>query len=133
MTAFVAFPDAEIALLDYLRASIPGVVCNVEIPESYDASQGVYIRVRRIGGQTMFPVQDMPVYDVEAYGPTRDAASAALNEVLSHMAVARYRPAVTGVFGRLSIITGPQYVPDPVTEEDRWQSLITIPLRAKRA
>lgn len=132
MTAFANFPDAEIALLDYLRSAIPGIQCNVTIPGPYRADEGVYVRIRRIGGQARYPVQDHPTYDVEAYGPSRDAGSAALNEVLAHIAVARYVPAVTGVFGQLVVITGPQYIPDPVTKEDRWQSLITIPLRAKR-
>lgn len=129
----VAFPDAEIALLDYLRSAIPGLACNVEFPIDYEARAGVFVRVTRAGGQTMFPVQDMPLYDIEVYGPTRDDAAMALGEVLAHIAVARYLPPVTGVFGRLSVITGPQYLPDPVTKEDRWQSLITIPLRAKRS
>lgn len=133
MTAFVSFPDAEIALLDYLRQAIPGVVCHVEIPEEYRASEGVYIRIRRVGGQPRFPVADYPAYDIEAYGPTRDAAYAGLMEALAHIAVARYATDTTVAFGRLTMITGPQYVPDPVTDEDRWQSLITIPLRAKRA
>lgn len=133
MTAFVSFPDAEIALLEYLRLAIPGIVCNVDIPEDYKASEGVYIRVRRVGGQPRFPVSDHPLYDIEAYGPTRDEASAALAAVLAHIAVARYNTAASVSWGQLTMVTGPQYVPDPVTREDRWQSLITIPLRAKRA
>lgn len=132
-TPYATFPDAEISLLDYLRSAIPGLACNVDIPEDYKASEGVYIRVRRVGGQPRFPASDYPMYDIEAYGPTRDVAYAGLSEALSRLAVARYLPPVTGVFGQLTMITGPQYVPDPVTKEDRWQSLITIPLRAKRA
>lgn len=129
----VTFPDAEIALLAYLRQALPGLACNVEIPEEYRASDGVYVRIRRVGGQPRFPVADYPLYDVEAYGPTRDAAAQALMDVLARVAVARYATDTTAAFGRLTMITGPQYVPDPVTDEDRWQSLITIPLRAKRA
>lgn len=133
MSAFVAFPDAEIALLDYLRTAIPGLLCDVEPPASYRANDGVLVLVRRAGGQPRYPVSDYPMYDIQVYAPTRDEGAMALGEVLAHIAVARYMPPVTGAFGRISVIAGPQYVPDPVTEEDRWQALITIPLRAKRA
>lgn len=132
MTAFVSFPDAEIAMLDYLRSAIPGIQCDVEFPKDYKASEGVYVAVRRAGGQARYPIMDYPLYDVQAYGPTRDAAGEAIQAVLAHIAVARYTAPVTGVFGQMSVITGPQYVPDPLTEEDRWQSLISIPLRGKR-
>lgn len=132
MTAFVVFPDAEIALLDYLRSVMPSLVCDVEIPQSYRANDGVFVCIRRMGGQANYPVSDYPMYDIEAYGPTRDAASDALGLVLAHLAVARRLPPVTGAFGRLAIITGPQYVEDPTTKEPRWQSLVSLPLRPVR-
>ncbi len=133
MSAFVHFPDAEIALLDYLRAVVPGIVCDVEVPESYRGDEGIFVCVRRAGGQPRYPVADYPMYDIQVYAPTRDVGADGLGYVLAQIAVARYAPPVSGVFGRISVISGPQYVPDPVTDEHRWQALISIPLRGKRA
>ncbi|MGI5245419.1 hypothetical protein [Dactylosporangium sp. CA-139066] len=129
---YVAFPDAEIAVLDYLRLAIPGILCNVEAPDGYRPDDGVFVRVERIGGQPNFPVSDYPLLDIEAYGPTRDAASQGLAEALAVLAVARYRADAAVAFGEMTVITGAQFVRDPVTKEDRWHAMVSIGIRAKR-
>ncbi len=132
MTDLVVFPDAELSILEYLRFYIPGILCDVEDPAGYKASDGTFLRVTRVGGQPRFPVNDQPTLDLEAYGPTRAEAQDLIQLVIAWLAVANNRPPVHAVLGPLDIFTGPQHLPDPVTAEERWQSLVSISVRPIR-
>ncbi len=130
---YVEFPDAEVAVVKYLQQYMPDVLIDVEGPPVYRGDRGIFVRVTRVGGTPTFPVTDRPLMDIDVWGPSRWTAVAALQAVLGHLAVATHRPAVGGALGSLSVITGPQYLEDPQTKEPRWQALIQIGVRSKRA
>lgn len=127
---FRTFPDAEVAVIDYLREYLPSYDVDVKPEQFYrPENDGIYVRLNRVGGQPVYPVKDEPMLDIDVWAPNRWTGLEALQAVLAHLEVATRRPKVYASMGKLTVVTGPQHIEDPQTKEPHWQALVQIVIR----
>ena len=115
----IAFPDATLLVVEYLKAKMPGVSIGSRVPESRGTGFPEFIRVRRIGGARRTLVTDRPRIDVGCWAGSEGAA-------WDLMARARaYALSMGGAFGGTTVyevteVSGPQWVPDAVSGQPKY-------------
>src|SRR5690606_834889 len=131
MTDTEIFGDAEHAILEYVRSTVTGLKCGVELPpkEKYDPRVGApYLVVSRIGGWFEQPAYDAARLDLEFYGSDRQEVGRVAQQTLAAISRAHRAPGVFGgsIFYGTTIELGLSYNPDPVTDAVRWLATVVV-------
>jgi hypothetical protein len=121
MVEAIAFPDVEAAWIAYLKTRITEKVGTV-VPSPAPTS---YVRVSRTGGVSTLS-HDGPTVLFECFGQSTVAAATLVRIVRAHV-LAAARQSVT--FIRVSDGGGPAYLPDPDTNQPKYQFLVQCTTR----
>lgn len=135
MTEVIVFPDAAKLAIDYLRAQLVArgettvkVGSRIPSPNDHDL-----IRVFRTGGPSSFFVIDQAQLTVEAYGPN-DARAHDLAQLARGLLHAMAGTTQSGVaIYTVNEFSGPQELPDPVTNKPRYTFSIQVSVRGAAA
>ncbi|WP_193510481.1 hypothetical protein [Cryobacterium sp. BB736] len=131
MVEVIDFPDAEEVAKEFLRAEYtarsvdsPNAV-GTKLPKNH-TTDDLFTRVSRVGGESRDLVTDSPRLLVECFGPSTVAASdrAKITRALM-LASARLTKKVT----RATEGGGVAFLPDPDTNQPRYQFVVQLDLR----
>jgi len=128
VTVAVRFPDAEAVVASAL-AAVAAVPVRTVIPAPRPTS---FVRLLRTGGVARTTVTDAPILTVEAWAqrPSQAAALAATTRAQLHALAGTVAGGVT--IGRVTDVSGPQNLPDPVSDQARYTFAVEIYLRGTR-
>jgi len=116
----VLFPDAEQLVCNLLRNPLLNVQVVADIP---DTRPDEFVRVIRTGGPLETIRSEAAIFAIEAWAQTKDRAVVLINQ-----ARAILNRAEGPVFG-VREISGPAYLPDPISFQIRYT--ITIQARTR--
>lgn len=119
----MAFRDAELAVIEYLRGSLTGVTVLSKVPKVVPAK---FVRVWRTGGPVSGRVVDRPQLSVQAWG----AEALDLAEQVRVLLIDGAKRSTAG-FSRVSV-ESLYYDPDPTSGVDRYSLLVFLTVRASR-
>ncbi|MGW2400745.1 hypothetical protein ACWCYY_29705 [Kitasatospora sp. NPDC001664] len=131
-TPLLALPDVERLIVDSLRnrTELAAATVDNKPPAGFDGTQAVVL-VSRTGGAWIDDQHlDLPLVDLEVYGPTKTAAHALMQ--LARAAVFQLRGTVYG--GALVVdfqeTDGPRWLPDyNRTSANRYRNTVQLTLR----
>lgn len=129
MVEVIEFPDAESVVVQFLKTEYTarGVTGGVgtKLPKNH-SNADAFTRVSRVGGDARDLVTDSARILVECFGPNTVAASdrAKITRALL-LASAR----LTDVVTRATDGGGVAFLPDPDTNQARYQFVVTLDLR----
>lgn len=121
----VGFPDAEAVVVAYLKGVLPGVKVSTLVP---NPRPDRLVKVTRTGGSRRNVAQDDAMVTLECWDKESADAAALANRVRAHLA---NFDTVDGYVPRDGEVSGPQFFPDPLTSNPRYQLTVIIRLRAK--
>lgn len=129
MVEVIEFPDAETLAVAFLKGqytarSVTGGV-GTKLPKNHGLTDS-FTRVSRVGGDTRDLVTDSPRLLIECFGPSTVAASdrAKITRALM-LASARLTDTVT----KATEGGGVAFLPDPDTNQARYQFVVQLDLR----
>ena len=117
MTApVVAYPDAVLVVIDYLRSVLPDISVGSRVPEDRPDQ---FVRVRRTGGMRRNAVVDRPRIDFQCWGATEEAAESLMARVRAYTLAMAGKRGDTTVY-RVREVGGPQWIPDNTSNQPRY-------------
>lgn len=121
----VGFPDAEAVVVAYLKGVLPGVKVSTLVP---NPRPDRLVRVTRTGGSRRNVAQDDAMVTLECWDKAAADAAALANRVRAHLT---NFDTVDGYMPRDGEVSGPQFFPDPLTTNPRYQLTVIVRLRAR--
>lgn len=128
MRPVVVLPDAELAVLDFLRAWL------VSLPRWSTLQLGTlvpahrpFLQIRRVGGSSDLPGVDAPRVDVIAYHATDYDRMALARDAWAFLVAAASTRAGDARVSYLSTVMGPRQMPDPA-DDTRRVVMLTVDL-----
>lgn len=123
----VAFPDAVLLAIEYLRVNLPGVNVYGRIPAGRATDFPEFIRVERIGGLRNTVVTDRPRLDIECWSDSEENAEALM---------VRARAYVLAMAGRAPVynvqeVSGPMWLPDSSSGQPRYSFAVELSTRGQ--
>lgn len=113
-------PDAELALIQYLRASsavtsvIDGAKITTVLPPSYDSSEP-HVLIQRTGGfSTSWQAIDEPSFQVDVTGGTRHACQNVMRHVRAAVMAIANDIVAEGVLSSAEEEIAPTWMPDTI-------------------
>jgi hypothetical protein len=129
MTEVVAFPDAEAVVVAYLRAALSARGDTVRVSTKIPATRPPrLVRVTRVGGARRNVSQDDATVVVECWAADTDGASELARTCRALLGAMEVPAAFVPQDGEVS---GPQFFPDPLTSDPRYQFTVIVRLRAQ--
>ena len=121
----VGFPDAEAVVVAYLKGVLPGTKVGAKVP---NPRPDRLVRVTRTGGSRRNVAQDDAMVTLECWDKESADAASLANRVRAYLA---NFDTADGYMPRDGEVSGPQFFPDPLTTNPRYQLTVIIRLRAK--
>lgn len=121
----IVMPDVEAVVVALLDAALDGAV-SVEVPNPRPAQ---LTRVMRTGGVRQGVVTDRAQVTVECWRPTSVAAAAAAQAARAHLHAAQGTRSSGVWISRVVDVSGPQNLPDPLTDTPRYSLTVMVDVR----
>ena len=133
MAELISFPDPESVLCSFLTAQLvsgtfAGVKASTEVPNPRPTE---FVRVLLVGGFQDGLVTDVPRLAVEAWGVSKARASglaARCRQLID--AAARDGSIGAATLHRVNVVSRPQFLPDPETNQNRYTATYELALRS---
>lgn len=116
MQPVVAFPDAVLVVIDYLREKMPDLMVGSRVPEDRPSQ---FVRVRRTGGLRRTLVNDRPRIDFQCWARTEEEAETLMSRVRAYTLAMAGTRGTTTVY-RVREVGGPQWMPDNESNQPRY-------------
>jgi hypothetical protein len=124
----VSFPDSEMQLAMWIKAHAPGVVAVGSSTPLDLESRLIFVRVSRLGGGADL-LTDYPQFDVDVFGPSRDAAFNVAGWIQENL-VPRTRLTPGGaIIDSVRTNTSPRLLPWDNTKIKRFSATYALGLR----
>lgn len=120
----VTFPDAAAIVISRLKAALPAIVFHHDVP---DVRPETFTRIFRTGGPKANLVVDGAQLTIESWAPDADTAmtnAMAVRARLNALPEQIVSPAIC----RVDEFSGPQELPDPLSESRRvtWTASVLV-------
>lgn len=121
----VVMPDVEAVVVAALDPVLDGTV-SVEVP---NPRPDQLTRVMRTGGVRQGVVTDRAQVTVECWRPTTVAAAAAAQTARAYLHALQGTRHAGVWISRVVDVSGPQYLPDPLTDTPRYSLTVLVDVR----
>lgn len=121
----IAFPDAVLVTIEYLRSKLPGIAVYSRVPDPRPAE---FVRIERLGGLRSTLVTDRPRIDVECWSATEEGAEALVSTVRAYTLAMAGRRGTTTVY-RVAEVSGPMWLPDSASGQPRYSFAVEFSTR----
>lgn len=121
----VVFPDAVLVVVEYLRASLPGVAVRTQVP---DPRPDEFIRVKRLGGARATVITDRPRVDIHCWSSTEDDAESLMRLSRAYVLAMAGSRSGTTVYN-VREVGGPQWLPDSTSGQPRYAFAVEFSAR----
>lgn len=129
MSEVVAFPDAEAVCVEYLQAQFAARGDSAKVATKIPAPRPTrLVRVTRVGGGRRNVAQDDATVVVECWDAGEPSAFKLARTARALLGVMDVPGAFVPQGGEVS---GPQFFPDPLTSNPRYQFTVIVRLRAE--
>lgn len=125
MPELVGFPDAEAVVVACLKGALPGTKVATMVP---NPRPDRLVRVTRTGGGRRTVAHDDAMVTVECWDKESADAASLANRVRAHLTNFDTQD---GFVPREGEVSGPQFFPDPLTSNPRYQLTVIVRLRAR--
>ena len=117
--------DAELAVISYLADQMTATVSQ----KTPNPRPGVFVTVRRTGGPRREMVVDAAQLTIEAWAQSSHEASNLAQEARSHVHAMRGADLGGPIVCRVEELSGPAYLPDPTSDQDRYTFTVVAHIR----
>lgn len=124
----VLFPDATLVVVSHLDENLTPPVYS-KVPTTRPAS---FVVVRRVGGVRRNEVTDEPMLTVECWASTDEAAADLAALAFAHIDDMPGQTIEGTPVYRITDVSGPQYLPDPESQQPRYSFTFIAAMRGTR-